>query len=234
MSHFFAVPLGVTLALSLGLALSAPASAETTRLYAEDFDSVTAQEALYPPAPGTEFSALLDGRFTAWSMGGVLKLAVRPDAGEKGGGGLLITPVEGSDQVDYYSCTAGKIVFLEHTGASLRAGDLWALRLAFAIRVPAGKTVQCLLGWAMPPGFEEREANAYLELPEITGTGRFERYSFSGEDLPAEELKAFIAIARTLQSRRLRLKIEWRIGSPSSWTPGDRIALDDITLVAER
>ncbi|MCS6243844.1 MAG: hypothetical protein H2172_08330 [Opitutus sp.] len=234
MSSFFAVAFRVTPWLGLALALSVTASAETTRLYAENFDAVPAQEALYPPPTGTTFTSLLDGRFNAWSKGGVIQIAVRPGAGEKGGVALLITPVEGSDQVEFYSVTAGPIVFLEHTGASLRAGDLWALRLAFAIRVPTGQSVQCLLGWAMPSGFEELEARAYLELPETTGSGRFEKYAVRGDQLPAKAIDEFIAVARTLQGRRLRLKIEWRIAAPSAWTPGDSISLDDLTLGAER
>ncbi|MCU0792537.1 MAG: hypothetical protein MUE42_06740, partial [Opitutaceae bacterium] len=164
----------VLLILAAGLA-ALPVRSQTgpVVLGSENFETLPPEServAEYPPSDGRHHS-FAAGRMTGWAGAGVVRLSHLPGVGVDGGGGLLVTPAEGADDTVFYLASYGPLPFAGRTGATLRAGDIWALRLAFAVRAPIGRALNVSINLVGPKELESETWVSRLRLPPVVGTG---------------------------------------------------------------
>jgi hypothetical protein len=202
-------------------------------LYAQNFDAADGTSADYPPLDGTHRS-LVDGRVAGWASGGVVRLSYLPAVGVNRTGGLLVTPAEGAEDTVYYLASINPIPFAGRSGATLPIEDVRALRLTFALRLPPGRKVNCSLSLIGTTELDQETWTHRLSPPSIVGDGAFAPVAISGKDFPEEAVAGFLATARKLGDRRLRLALQWYLIDAANWTPGETAALDDIRLTLER
>lgn len=203
--------------------------ADPATLYSENFDKAESASAEYPPPDGVH-KKVAGGRISGWAGAGIVRLSTLPQAGVNATGGLLVTPVEGSDNTVYYLATIEPITFAGRTGSNVSPEDIRALRLSFAIRIPSGLKINCSINLLGPEELKNELWASRLQLPQIVGTRSFFPVAIQGDQFSAEAIQTFIATARKIGDRRLRLSVQWHVADAATWPPGESFALDDIDL----
>lgn len=222
------VSLVSTACLSLLVAPSIRAG-EIHSLVNVNFNTATTRVGVYPPDPGVRFVELASG-FSAWSVGGQLRLTQGPGYGVDGTGGVFAEILKNND-AKFYQITFQKLKFsMLRPGLVIREA-VRSLRFSIDAKIPAGKEVLMYVTVDAPKELmPETPWSTRLVMGTLKGTDDYKTYTLNGAGIPEETVNVFINYIRDLQLNGMAETVGSLVFhlQPDAWAVGDGLLLDNV------
>lgn len=216
------------------LSLSAIPQVEAGEIYTlvdAPFNTSTTRIGLYPPDPGVRFVELASG-FSAWAVGGQIRLTQGMGYGTAGTSGIFAEITKKTD-AKFYQISFQKLPFTMLRPGLVIRDPIRSLRFSIDAKIPTGRDILVYVSIDPPKDMMPQTPwGTRLVLGTLKGTDAYESYMLNGTDVHDETVNVFINYIRDLQLNGM----EEAMGSlvlhmhPEVWEEGDGLLFDNVKL----